>query len=449
MSPPILEEWAAANPRSREQFQRASQSLPSGITHDIRHAAPFPLLVRKAGGSHKQDVDGHDLICYVMGHGALLLGHNPPQVVEAIRANADRLLHGGASHELEAEWAERICRLVPAAERVCFTSSGTEATMLGLQVARAHTGRDVVLKFEGHFHGWHDTAKIGADLPVASAPPAGVPAALLEVTRVVRPELTEVEAALSDRQVAAVILEPSGAGWGALPLSHDFLAGLRRLTSATRTLLMFDEVVTGFRWSTGGVQQEAAVTPDLTTLAKIVAGGMPGGVLAGSAEVMDVLSFRPDGAVKVSHPGTHNGHPLSAAAGIAMLDAIAGGSQQSRADELAEWLRSELAGAFDRAGVSGFVYGESSTFRVMPGERPPGQPSEWALGPRAAELKNGPSAELASALQAAMLLEGVHIFHGNAGLLSSAHNEADIEQTATAFEKSLRRLRDEGLLPSD
>ncbi len=449
MISPILDEWAAANPHSRELFLRASQSLPSGITHDIRHAAPFPLLVSRAAGSHKQDVDGHDLICYVMGHGALLLGHNPPQVVEAIRANADRLLHGGASHELEAEWAERICRLVPAAERVCFTSSGTEATMLGLQVARGFTGRDQVLKFEGHFHGWHDTAKIGADLPPGRSAPAGVPATLLAVTRVVKPELGEVETALSDRQVAAVILEPSGASWGALPLSREFLEGLRRLTAATGTLLMFDEVVTGFRWSPGGVQQVAGVTPDLTSLAKIVAGGMPGGALAGSAQVMEVLGFRAGDAVKVSHPGTHNGHPISAAAGIAMLDAVADGSQQSRADELAQWLRTELAAAFDRAGVKGFVHGESSTFRVVAGERPAGDSSEWALGPRAAELKQGLPTEVADPLQAAMLLEGVHIFHGNSGLVSSAHSEADIEQTAAAFEKSLRRLRDERLLPAD
>src|SRR5215472_2375961 len=157
----LLQEWAEANPRSRALHERARRVIPGGVTHDVRHARPFPVAITSAQGSHKTDADGHDLVCYVMGHGSLLLGHDPEPVIEAIARAAHGPLHPGSSHELEIGWAERICRLVPSAERVAFTSSGTEATMLALQVARGFTGRDRVVKIEGHFHGWHDVASVG------------------------------------------------------------------------------------------------------------------------------------------------------------------------------------------------------------------------------------------------------------------------------------------------
>ncbi len=417
----LVEEWAAANPRSRELYERARRVIPGGITHDLRYSPPFPVTITAAHGSHKTDADGHYLICYVMGHGALLLGHDPAQVTEAIVRAGHGFLHAGSSHPLEAAWAERVCSLVPSAELVHFTSSGTEATMLALQVARGFTGRDRVVKLERHFHGWHDTAKFaGAGTP-------GVPDVLGKVVSVVPAQLPAIEAALADRDVAAVILEPTGASFGAVPISFDFLASLRELTRAAGTLLVFDEVVSGFRWSPGGVQQLAGVTPDLTSLAKILSGGMPGGALGGSAEVMEVLTFRAAG-VKVKHPGTHNAHPLSAAAGVAMLDAVADGAAQSRADETAEWLRREMNGALARAGVAGSVRGVSSTFRVAL-DAPDGD-----LAP-----------ETLHALQAGMMLEGVHLFQGR-GFVSTAHTETDVERTANAFERTLTRMRAEGLV---
>jgi len=442
----LLDEWAAANPRSRELHERARGVIPGGITHDIRRAAPFPVGIVRAEGSHKTDADGHDLICYVMGHGALLLGHSPPAVIEAIGHASHGFLHAGSSHELEAGWAERICSLIPSAELVHFTSSGTEATMLALQVARAFTGRDRVVKIEGHFHGWHDTAAIGSEVPYRRSRTAGIPELLHELVTVVPPDRDAVEAALSNRDVAAVILEPTGATFGAVPLSFSFLAELRELTRATTTVLVFDEVISGFRWSAGGVQQAAGVTPDLTTLAKIVAGGMPGGALAGRAEVMEVLAFRPGDGVKVKHPGTHNAHPLSAAAGIATLDLVADGVAQSRADETAEWLRRELNGVFERTGITGFVYGQSSTFRVAIGmERPAGDPADWWRTTGAAALKAGMPGAVHDALHAGMLLQGVHLFQGR-GFVSTAHTEADVERTVAAFDLTLRGLQSEGLV---
>jgi glutamate-1-semialdehyde 2,1-aminomutase len=415
----ILEDWAAANPRSRRLHERARRVIPGGITHDVRHAEPFPPTIVAASGSHKTDADGHDLVCYVMGHGSLLLGHSPAPVVEALERAAHGMLHAGSSHELEAEWAERVCALVPSVERVEFTSSGTEATMLALQVARGFTGRDRVVRIESHFHGWHDIAAY-----TESGPP-GIPRALGQVVTVVPPDLGRIEAALAGRDVAALILEPSGASFGATPVSFAFLAGLRDLTRAAGTLLVFDEVISGFRWSPGGVQLLAGVPPDLTTMAKILAGGMPGGALGGAAEIMEVLAFRPDGAVKVSHRGTHNAHPLSAAAGVAMLDAVADGAAQSRADETAGWLRRELGAALERAGVPGSVEGASSTFRLFIGA--------------------APNAAVLDAVQAGMLLEGVHLFQGR-GFVGTAHTESDVERTVTALERTLERLQAEGLV---
>jgi glutamate-1-semialdehyde 2,1-aminomutase len=436
----ILEEWAAANPRSLALHERAGRVLPGGVTHDVRHAVPFPVTIADAHGSRKTDADGHDLVCYVMGHGALLLGHDAPPVTEAI-ARAGGFLHPGSSHEREAAWAERICGLVPSAQRVSFTSSGTEATMLALQIARGFTGRDRVVRFDGHFHGWHDTAAVAPGQHVA-----GVPDLLGEVVSVVAPDPAEVEAVLARGDVAAVILEPTGATFGALPLAYAFLATLRDLTRAAGALLVFDEVVSGFRWSPGGVQALAGVTPDLTAMAKVLTGGMPGGAVAGSADVMDVLAVRPGQAVKVKHPGTHNGHPLSAAAGIAMLDAIADGAAQSRADETAAWLRRELDATFARTGVPGFVHGQSSTFRVAAGApRPPGDPTTWWRGAGSAELRRGTEPAVHNALQAGMLLEGVHLFQGR-GFVSAAHTEADVDRTVTAFDRTLRRLHADGVV---
>ena len=441
----VLDEWAAANPHSLELHERSRRVIPGGITHDIRHAAPFPVAIAGAHGSHKTDADGHDLVCYVMGHGALLLGHDPQPVVEAVRAAAGGFLHAGSSHEREPAWAERICRLVPSVERVRFTSSGTEATMLAIQVARAFTGRDRVLRIEGHFHGWHDTAAIGYVPPGPDGRAPGIPALLGELVSVVPPDADAVGRELAAGDVAVLVLEPTGASMGAVPMAFDLLARFRELTRATGTLLLFDEVVSGFRWSPGGVQGLSGVLPDLTTMAKIVAGGMPGGAVGGAAQVMDVLAFR-EGGVKVRHPGTHNAHPLSAAAGIAMLDAVADGVAQSRADETARWLRSELEAAMGRAGIPGFVHGESSTFRIVLGtERPAAPPAEWWRVLGTAALKEGVSGPLLHALQAGMLLEGVHLFQGR-GFVSTAHTGADVELTAAAFERTLRRLRRDGVV---
>jgi glutamate-1-semialdehyde 2,1-aminomutase len=434
------EAWAAANPRSQSLSQRAGRVLPGGVTHDVRRATPFPLAVARAEGSRKWDLDGHEIVCYVMGHGALLLGHSHPDVVAAVRHQATLAFHPGACHELESEWAEAVVDLVPSAELVRFTASGTEASLLALRLARAATGRQRVVKLAGHFHGWHDQVSFGTDAPFRGPDTAGIPGALDEVVAVVPADARALADALQGGDVAAVILEPSGAAWGTVPLPDGLLATVRALTRATGTVLVFDEVVSGFRWSPGGVQAAAGVTPDLTVLGKILAGGMPGGAVAGRAELMEHLSGADTDPRRVGHPGTHNAHPVSAAAGVAALRVCRSGGPQEHAAGLAASLRAGLTSVLAEAGVPGCAYGESSTFHLLIGHA--GEPAEASMQTLKA---GGMSPELSAELHNGMLLEGVHLFHGS-GFLSAAHTERDVEQTVAAFAAALARLP-AGLLP--
>jgi glutamate-1-semialdehyde 2,1-aminomutase len=430
----VVAAWARENPRSAALHERAARLLPGGVTHDARLARPFPVAVERADGARKRDLDGHELICYVMGHGSLLLGHGHPAVVAAVREQATRSFHPGACHELESEWAEAVIRLVPSAERVRFTSSGTEATLLALRLARAATGRGKVIKLAGHFHGWHDQVAIGTDPPFDGPDTAGLPPGITSSVVIAAADPAALAAALADGDVAAVILEPSGAAWGTVPLPAGFLEAARRLTAEAGALLIFDEVISGFRWAPGGVQEVCGVTPDLTALGKILAGGMPGGAVGGRADVLDHLSELRDDPRRVAHPGTHNAHPLSAAAGVTTLGLAASGEAQAGAASLAASLRSELTSVFERSGVPGRVYGESSAFHLLLGPDGPGE-----LDP--ATLKSGGlTPQVSAALHCGMLLGGVHLFRGS-GFVSTAHSERDVEQTATALAATLRQLQ--------
>ncbi len=433
----LAEEWASANPRSRALHERARQVLPDGLAHDVRRADPFPLFVVRALGSRKWDVDGHELVDYVMGHGSLLFGHGHPPVVEAVRRQAELGFHPGACHELEREWAEEVVRLVPSAERVRFTSSGTEATMLALQVARARTGRTRLVKLLGHFHGWHDYAAFGVDPPFERAATPAIPSGVADSVTVVPPELEAVERALAPGDVAAVILEPAGAAWGTIALPDGFLAAVRQRTREVGTLLVFDEVITGFRWSPGGEQALVDVRPDLTALAKILAGGLPGGAIAGSGDALAALEL--DAGAKVSHPGTHNAHPLSAAAGTTTLRLAADGNVQLGAAALAASLRDALTQVLARHGAPGLAYGRSSSFCLLLGVEGPLETLDPAV------LKLGVTGELSTALHCGMLLRGVHLFRGR-GFVSAAHSGEDVERTVDAFDSVIPRLQQEGLL---
>src|SRR6476661_8189287 len=245
----IEAEYRGRTRRSAELYEQARKVLPAGLTHDSRTLLPYPIYAARASGARKWDVDGNEYVDYFGGHGALLLGHGHPAVVEAIQRQVPLGTHWGASHELEVRWAELINRLVPCAEMVRFTGSGTEASHLALRLARAFMRKPKVIRFVGHFHGWHDGVTAGAMSHFDGGVPAGIPASLVEQTIMLPTDDAQhvAETLRARDDVAAVILEPSGASWGQVPLPTNFLADVREITHAHGAILIFDEVITGFR----------------------------------------------------------------------------------------------------------------------------------------------------------------------------------------------------------
>ena len=443
----IEHDFISSHPGSERLYKRAGQVLPSGVTHDSRFVRPFPIYADHAAAGRKWDVDGHEYVDFVMGHGALLLGHNYPVVTEAAQRQLLKGTHYGASQEKEIEWAEEVVRLVPSAEVVRFTSSGTEATLMALRLARAHTGRPGVIKFDRHFHGWHDY--VAASSKYAGAAPAGVPQSTLDSVSVVPLDMDILRATVDRRDdVGAIIIEAAGASSGMLPVPQGFLQALEAYTRERDIVFIMDEVVTGFRWSPGGVQQLEGVRPDLTTLAKILAGGFPGGAVCGRRELMEPLQFPAPGtkATKVGHPGTFNANPLSAAAGVACLREIADGAHQRRANEAAKQLRAGMNGALCRLGIPGVTYGQASEFRIRLGGN--FIPEATDYGPHDLPwdyLAEGNNPEVDRLLHLAMANHGVHLF-GAGGMTASVHTGEDIDVAVDAWGKSIDALRAENAL---
>jgi glutamate-1-semialdehyde 2,1-aminomutase len=442
----IIEVYRQRHARSYALFEQAQGRVPSGLTHDARQAEPFPLYVERSAGGHKWDVDGNKLIDYWTGHGAMLLGHAHPQVVAAVQEQMARGTHYGAEHPLALRWAELVQGLFPSIEIVRFTASGTEATMMALRLARAFTGKPNIVRFAGHFHGWHDGVAHGMELDLT--PPPGVHPALVEATLTLPAELDRVEQTLREHNdIAAVILEPTGASYGMAPLTNGFLAALRELTERHGVLLICDEVVTGFRVSPGGAQEQARVRPDLTTLAKVLAGGLPGGAVGGRADVMRLLNFGDTSwnrERKVRHNGTFNANPLSAAAGVATLERVATGEPGARANALGKQLVSGLNGVLRERNLPGWAaYGDGSIFHLIIEATTPFAPGELPSDLATAELKRGGNPKLVSLLRLALINHGVDLMRGRSGFLSAAHSEQDITATVAAFDAALGDVLEE------
>ncbi len=437
------ERFAEAAQASGKIHAEAARVIAGGMTHDARFVLPFPLAIERAAGPLKWDPDGNEYVDYVVGHGALLLGHAHPAMVEAVRDQVGRGTHYGAAHRSEVEWAGLVCDLVPSAERIRFTSSGTEAVMLAARVARSFTRRRVIVKFHLHFHGWSELGIVGATEPYEVPPSTGLTEAMTsDIVSLPAHDREVIEQRLSQGDVAAVIVEPSGAHFGQVPLDDGFLAFLRTVTERHDTLLIFDEVITGFRWAPGGAQERFGITPDLTTLAKVLGGGLPAGAVAGRAEVFERLELRGDPDwdryEHVFHPGTFNANPLSAAAGIATLKLVASAEPTARADDVAASLRDGMSEVIQRLGVPGRVYGESSVFHIFLGPEPPADRRDEAL-----ESMRGP---VGRDLRGALLTNGVDLLRAS-GMTSSVHGDAEIERTVSAFERALEELATVGKIP--
>ena len=419
------------------------RAFPDGATHDSRWITPFPLYMTHAEGAYKWDVDGNRYIDYVVGHGAIVLGHSHPAIVEAVSEQMGRGTHVGGATELEIRWAQIVNKLVPCSEKVRFHSSGTEADLMAFRLVRAYTGRDKILKFHHHFHGWSDYVVLS---PEGEA--AGVPQGTAGTVVQVAPEIGEVERVLErDRDIAAVILEPTGALGGLLPVTPGFLRQLREVTRRAGVLLIFDEVITGFRASLGGVQERYGVTPDLSTHAKILAGGLPGAAVVGKAEILDMIQHRGDpewdARRRVAHPGTFNANPLSAVAGATCLEILEQEPVNERVEAVNEQLRSGLQGVLARLGIPGLAYGLASGLFVALGVEGEWDEANGCTVPHE-QLKAANDPTRGGVLRKALLNEGVDTQGGVSWRLTAAHTEEDVNFTVAAYERALRALIREG-----
>lgn len=442
------QEYMESHPLSKHLYERSLRIFPSGVTHDGRFLFPFPIYVNRSEGAKKWDVDGHEYIDYWMGHGSLILGHRHPDVVEALHRQIDRGAHYGACHEMEVKWGEKILELIPSAEKVRFTASGTEATLLAIRLARSYTGKKKIVRFEGHFHGWHDAVSIGTFPPFHIPDSSGIPKSFLSHTFVLPPDdLQPLEDLLEkNSDVACVILEPSGGFSGAYPLTGEDLISIREMTEKKGVPLIFDEVITGFRFSPGGAQALYGVMPDLSCFAKVLAGGLPGGAVAGKKGIMGYLEFRDDPEwnrkKKIYHPGTFNANPISAASGVATLNVISQGEVIPKANQYAQDIRDALNRVIVHHKINWCAYGEHSIVHLLMNHHCPKQgicDRKLCRYDYRKIYQKDPL--LLRTFRVAMLNQGVDSI-GDHWWISWLHSEDIVEKTEQAFDRAISILKE-------
>jgi glutamate-1-semialdehyde 2,1-aminomutase len=436
----IIERYESRRPISKAMDAAAKQVLPGGDTRTTTYIAPFPSYMAKGAGCYLYDCDGNRYVDFLNNYTSLIHGHGHPAVVEAVNAQMQCGTVFGAPVAAQYQLAELICRRIPSIERIRFNNSGTEATMMAMRAARAYTGRDVIIKMDGGYHGHHDFAAINvkpdfaaADLPQVSPTWPGIPAAIRE-TMLVAPfnNLAAVErllAAHRDR-VAAIITEPMlGAGGGIAP-QPGYLRGLRELADKHGVLLIFDEIIT-FRLGIGGYQGIEGIAPDLTTLGKIIGGGFPVGAFGGRQEIM--APFDPTHPKNIYHGGTFCGHPVVMAAGIATLQHF-GQAEIERINALGERLCAGITRAFEEAGLRGCGRGAGSIVQITWTE-------EEATASVPALLAMGRAADLPRLLHLELLNRGIFLAPRGLFSISTAMSEQEVAQAITAVADVLQFLR--------
>jgi glutamate-1-semialdehyde 2,1-aminomutase len=420
---------------SQTLFQAAQQYIPGGVNSPVRAfkgVGGQPLFIERGEGPYLFDADGHRYIDYVLSWGPLILGHAHPQVVEALQQAAARGVSYGAPTALETELAELVCAMIPSAEMVRFVNSGTEATMSAIRLARAFTGRDKIIKFAGCYHGHGDMllVKAGSGVATLGLPDSpGVPAGAAQDTLIAAyndPESVQALLEANPGQVAAVIVEPVAGNMGVVPPADGFLVGLRKMTQETGALLIFDEVMTGFRVAPGGAQELYKVRPDLTTLGKVIGGGLPVGAYAGRAEIMQQVA--PLGPMYQA--GTLSGNPLAMTAGLETLKILGQPgifeTLVSRTQRLGEGIGQAAASA----GIPVYQTQVGTMFCAYFTNTP---------------VTNWNSASTANTKQYgqffwAMVERGVYLAPSQfeAGFMSVAHTDEVIEQTIEAAKEAFR-----------
>ncbi|AWN14602.1 glutamate-1-semialdehyde 2,1-aminomutase [Salinisphaera sp. LB1] len=426
---------ARPGPRSVELFDRARRVTPGGVNSPARAfngvGGGAPVFIDRAKGAWITDVDGNDYVDYVGSFGPMILGHADPAVVEAVQKQAAKGLSFGAPTGLEVELAELISEMVASIESVRMVNSGTEAAMTAIRLARGYTGRNKILKFAGNYHGHVDALLVNAGsgpltLGIPGSP--GVPASVVEDTLVATyNDLASVETAFAEHgsEIAAIMVEPVAGNMNCVPPVDGFLAGLRDLCDAHGALLIFDEVMTGFRVHPGCAQAYYGVTPDVTALGKIVGGGMPVGAVGGPAAVMETLA--PSGPVYQA--GTLSGHPLGMAAGIATLSQIRDGSVHAAIEPRVAALRAGLEARAKQHGVPFMTQAAGAMFGMF-----------FTAAERVTRFDEVAACDLDAFTRFfhGMLDNGVYLAPAafEAAFVSRAHDDAALEATLAAADKA-------------
>jgi glutamate-1-semialdehyde 2,1-aminomutase len=372
-----------ARSQSQQWFERAQKSLVEGVNSPSRGAAvylPAPIVLERGRGSHVWDADGNEYVDFMMSFGALIHGHAHPKLVSVVTATMAEGSHFAAATSAEVEAAERFCRMVPSAEAVRFTNTGSEATMLALRLARAHTGRTKFLKFEGHYHGWYDPFLLNAhghpvdqlgasDNPARIPDSEGIPSTTFDDV-VLAPwnDVAALERVMHKhgRELAAVITEPIMANMGCILPREGYLQKLRQLTQDYGVLLIFDEVVTGFRYALGGCQEYYGIKPDLSTFGKALGVGFPVGAVAGPRSILDRMRW---GEKMVLHYGTFNGHRLTMNVVAANLDLLAAKGTYRKLHAVGDRAIVGLRDVFRRRKIKAIVQGFGPMFQIYFTER--------------------------------------------------------------------------------
>jgi len=406
--------------KSKKLYGRAKRVLPAGVSYFLRFIEPHPFYTARAKGSKLYDVDGNEYIDFWIGHYALILGHSPPNVMREVKRQLDIGTHYGTAHELEVALAEQVVKMVPSAQMVRFSNSGTEAMMYAARLARAITQRDRVGKFEGGWHGGYDALHIAVKHPFNIPESNGLTKGALEDTMVLPfNEIESVRKVLRKEKLAAVFIEPVLGSGGGIPAQIDFLKELRELCTENATLLVFDEVITGFRLAPGGAQQFFDVKPDITVLGKILGGGFPIGAITASKVTMEhmnpLLYERPKFSF---HGGTFCANPITMTAGLATLKALQDGKLIARLNREGDKLRKQLKDVFERKNLDVQVTGLGSLWHTHFTKEEIQDSNAVARADK----------EKLTRYHMHLIENGVFFLLGKVGALSTAHTRIDLEK---------------------
>jgi glutamate-1-semialdehyde 2,1-aminomutase len=429
----MLKEYVAKTSKSKALYERAKKVLPAGVSYGIRYFEPYPFYTAKAKGSKLYDVDGNEYVDFWLGHTALILGHSPPTVVEAVKRQLENGTHYGTCHELEIALAEQVAKMVSGAEMVRFTNSGTEANMYATRLARAYTGRSKIAKFEGGWHGGYDALHVGIKYPFNTPESAGLTSGALQDT-IILPfnDLEGVKERLKNEEVASIVIEPVLGAGGGIPVEKEFLKGLREFCDDKEILLIFDEVITGFRLAPGGAQKYYGVTPDISVFGKVLGGGFPIGAFCGCRKIMERLDTRVYERPHCSfHGGTFTANPIAMTAGLTTLKILEDGQLINKLNRLGDKIREQLREIFEANGVDVQVTGVGSLFNVQFTKE---------------EVKNANAVFKADRKKLVdyhlkLIENGVFFLPTHTGALCTAHSKADIEKLFSETEKYAKQCK--------